>query len=263
MNKKLPVAMTIAGSDSGGGAGIQADIKTFQALGVFGTSAITGITAQNTGQVKEVFLLDPKLVAAQIEAIMEDMAPEAVKTGMLGSADIIEAITEKLEQFNVKQLVIDPVMIATSGGRLFDCSAIEVLKTRLLPKALIVTPNLEEAGVLVGAPVYSRREMEEAARIIRDLGPHFVIIKGGHRRRDADDLIFDGEKMEYLRSPRLIKGRIHGTGCTFSAAIAALLARGVAPRDAVAEAKLFMIKVLNSPLSPGYGAMVPNLSLSL
>lgn len=259
MNEKLPTALTIAGSDSGGGAGIQADLKTFQAMGVFGTSAITAVTAQNTGGVKEVLILSPKMVAEQIEAVMEDISPVAVKTGMLGDGSIIESVAREVEHYNIEKLVVDPVMVATSGTTLIDPNAVVILKDRLLPLALVVTPNLAEAGVLAGFPVNSREEMEESARIIREMGPRYVVIKGGHRERDADDLVFDGEEMIYLRSSRLTNKKVHGTGCTFSAAITAGLARGLPPNEAIADAKSFIIKALTHPLNPGEGALVANL----
>jgi len=259
MGDNLPTALTIAGSDSGGGAGIQADLKTFQAMGVFGTSAITAVTAQNTDRVAGVFVLTPEMVAEQIEAVMEDISPAAVKTGMLADAVIIDAVAGKMEQYNIKQLVVDPVMVATSGTTLIDPNAVGILTDRLLPLALVVTPNLAEAGALAGFPVNSREEMEAAARIIREMGPRYVVVKGGHRERDADDLVYDGEEMNYLRSPRLTDRKVHGTGCTFSAAITAGLARGLSPNEAIAAAKAFIIKALTHPLNPGQGAAIPNL----
>jgi len=259
MGENLPTALTIAGSDSGGGAGIQADLKTFQALGVFGTSAITAVTAQNTGRVSGVYFLAPEMVSEQIEAVMEDISPSAVKTGMLANAVIIDAVSRKMEQYKIEKLVVDPVMVATSGDSLLDPAAVILLKERLLPLALVVTPNLAEAGALAGFPVNSREEMEAAARIIRGMGPRYVIVKGGHRERDSDDLVFDGEEMVYLRSRRITSKKVHGTGCTFSAAITAGLSRGLSPNEAIANAKAFMIKVLQNPLTPGHGALVANL----
>ena len=258
MAEETAKALTIAGSDSGGGAGIQADLKTFQALGVFGTSAITAVTAQNTRGVRDVLLLPPEMVAAQIDAVMEDIVPSALKTGMLGEASIIEVVARKVGEYGIERLVVDPVMVATSGDRLLSPEAVGTLRECLLPLTLVVTPNLAEAGVLAGFPVANRREMEEAARVIRGLGPRYVVIKGGHRSRDADDLFFDGEEMTFLRSPRLTKRSLHGTGCAFSAAIAAWLARGESPARAIANAKSFMMKVLKTPLNPGRGSWVAN-----
>jgi hydroxymethylpyrimidine/phosphomethylpyrimidine kinase len=260
--KRLSTALTIAGSDSGGGAGIQADLKTFQAMEVFGTSAITAVTAQNTRGVKEVLVLSPEMVGKQIEAVMEDISPVAVKTGMLGDGAIIEVVARKVEQYNIELLVVDPVMVATSGDRLLDPDAIGILKACLLPVTLVITPNLAEAEVLAGFPVNSRRDMEEAARTIREMGPLYVVVKGGHRDRDADDLVFDGDEMTYLRSPRLTDEKVHGTGCAFSAAITAGLARGLSPHEAIAGAKSFIIKALSPPLNPGQGALVANIFIA-
>ncbi|MDP8275348.1 MAG: bifunctional hydroxymethylpyrimidine kinase/phosphomethylpyrimidine kinase [Candidatus Euphemobacter frigidus] len=251
----------MAGSDSGGGAGIQADLKTFQVLGVFGASAITAVTAQNTRGVKEIFTLSPALVEKQIDAVMEDIAPQAVKVGMLGEASIIEAVARKAKEYAIERLVVDPVMVASSGAPLLDPAAVGILKSRLLPLALVVTPNLAEAGSLAGFPVSTRQTMEKAARVIREMGPRYVVIKGGHRSRDADDLFFDGREAFFLRSPRFTGKKLHGTGCTFSAAITAGLARGLSPRRAITEAKSFMMEVLKNPLKPGHGAYTPNLFL--
>ncbi len=256
----LPKALTIAGSDSGGGAGIQADLKTFSALGVFGTTALTAVTAQDTRGVGSVFLLSPKLVGAQIDAVMADIAPAAVKTGMLGGAGIVEMTARKVAEHRIVKLVVDPVMAATSGDSLLNDKAAAGLKDLLLPRALIVTPNLDEAEILAGFPVRDRKSMKRAARVIRSLGPRCVVIKGGHRTKDADDLFFDGEKMTFLPSPRLTGETLHGTGCTFSAAITAFLARGFDPPAAVASAKAFMLAVLENPLRPGRGAAVADWS---
>ncbi len=255
-----PAALTIAGSDSGGGAGIQADLKTFSALGVYGTSALTAVTAQDTRSVREVFLLDPDLVGAQIDAVMEDISPAAVKTGMLGGAEIVRVVAEKAARHRIENLVVDPVMAATSGDTLLRADAVKNLTELLLPAALVVTPNLDEAGILAGFPVSDRRSTRRAARAIHSLGPRYVVIKGGHRRRDADDLFFDGREMIFLPSPRLTGESLHGTGCTFSAAITAFLARGFQPREAVASAKAFMMAALENPLRPGRGSAVADWS---
>lgn len=253
-------ALTIAGSDSGGGAGIQADLKTFSALGVFGTSALTAVTAQDTREVREVFLLSGHLVGAQIDAVCLDIDPTAVKTGMLGGAGIIEMVARKVAEHRIVNLVVDPVMVATSGASLLKSVAVVELKEFLLPRALIVTPNLDEAEVLAGFPVRDRQSMRRAARVIHSLGPRYVVIKGGHRTRDADDLVFDGQKMTFLPSPRLTEERLHGAGCTFSAAITAFLARGFNPPQAIASAKSFMMAVLENPLHPGRGSVVADWS---
>ncbi len=250
--------MTIAGSDSGGGAGIQADLKVFQSFGVFGTSAITAITAQNTRGVRAVLCLPEKIVAEQIDAVMEDIRPRAVKTGMLGNAALTRLVARKAEEHRIRKLVVDPVMISTSRHRLLASSAVRVLVRELLPLALVVTPNLDEAGVLAGFPVRTREEMAAAAAAIGKMGPSFVVIKGGHRREDADDLLYDGRRMIVLRSERFQGGAIHGAGCSYAAAIAAGLAMGKGPEDAVRSAKRFVAAALKQPLRPGKGAYTLN-----
>lgn len=252
----LPRALTIAGSDSGGGAGVQADLKTFSSLGVYGSAVLTAVTAQDTRRVWAVSLVSPELVGEQIDAVMNDIAPAAVKTGMLGGAEIIGVVAGKVAEYRIASLVVDPVMVATSGDPLLRKGAVGKLRDLLLPAALVVTPNLDEAAILAGFPVSDRRSMRRAARAIRSLGPRCVVIKGGHRMRDADDLFFDGRKMTWLPSPRLTAERLHGTGCTFSAAITAFLARGFPPPEAVAAAKSYMISVLSRPLRPGRGSAV-------
>jgi len=256
---KTVAAMTIAGSDSGGGAGIQADLKVFQAFGVFGASAITAITAQNTQDVRSVLCLPETTVDEQIDAVMEDIRPRAVKTGMLGNAGITVLVARKAEKYRIRNLVVDPVMISTSRHRLLASSAVRVLKEKLLPLALVVTPNLDEAGVLAGFPVRTREEMRAAAEAIGKLGPSFVVVKGGHRRDDADDLLYDGRRMVFLKAPRFHAGLIHGAGCSYSAAIAAGLARGKTPADAVRSAKRFIAASLRQPLRPGKGAFTLNI----
>jgi hydroxymethylpyrimidine/phosphomethylpyrimidine kinase len=200
----IPRALTIAGSDSGGGAGIQADLKTFMAHGVYGASAITAITAQNTVGVHAVLMLEPSLVVAQIEAVLDDIGADAVKTGMLGNASIIQAVAETLERYRVERLVIDPVMVAKSGARLLEEDAIATLRARLLPLALVVTPNLPEASVLLNRPVTDERDMQDAARDLHTLGPRYVLLKGGHLSGAiVVDLLYDGERFVTLRAPRL------------------------------------------------------------
>ncbi len=256
--KSLPVALTVAGSDSGGGAGIQADLKTFAAGRVFGASVLTAVTAQNTRRVIASQYLSPSLVAEQLEAVLSDLRPDAVKTGMLGTAGIIRVVARELKAAGIRNLVIDPVMAATSGDSLLEEEAVSVLVEKLFPLALIVTPNLAEASRLAGFPVRSRREMARSARLIGEMGPRYVLVKGGHRRRDADDLFYDGEKVYILASPRLTKEKIHGAGCTFSAAITAALARGASPRQACSAAKKFIRSGLKNPLRPGRGAYTVN-----
>lgn len=261
----VPRAMTIAGSDSGGGAGIQADLKTFTVLGVFGTSAITALTAQNTIGVTGVVEMAPEFVALQIDAIMSDIGTDAAKTGMLSSAAIIEAVAGAVRRWGITRLVVDPVMISKSGAPLLRPEAAEALRILLLPLALVVTPNLHEAGVLVGYPVRTLAEMEEAARAISAMGPRYVVVKGGHLE-DADrsvDLLYDGAAFEQFAVPRAATLHTHGTGCVFSAAIAAGLAKGRPVPDSVARAKEVITAAITAglPIGRGHGPADPAAAL--
>nr|7R8Y_A Chain A, Phosphomethylpyrimidine Kinase [synthetic construct]7R8Y_B Chain B, Phosphomethylpyrimidine Kinase [synthetic construct] len=250
----MPVALTIAGSDSGGGAGIQADLKTFSALGVYGMSVITAVTAQNTLGVQGVHDIPPELVAAQIDAVFEDLRVDAVKTGMLSNAEIVEAVAEALRRYGVRPLVVDPVMVAKSGDPLLAPDAVEALKERLFPLATIITPNLPEAEVLLGRPIRTEEEMEEAARRLLALGPKAVLLKGGHLEgEEAVDLLADGEGIHRFSAPRVQTRNTHGTGCTLSAAIAAHLARGHDLPEAVREAKAYLTGAIKAAPSIGHG----------
>jgi hydroxymethylpyrimidine/phosphomethylpyrimidine kinase len=224
----VTTALTIAGSDSGGGAGIQADLKTFLAHGVYGASALTAVTAQNTGGVAAVEALPPSLVAAQVDAVLADTGADAVKTGMLATAGIVEAVADALARHQVTRVVVDPVIVATSGARLLDDDALDALRTRLLPHAAVVTPNVPEAEALADLRITSDEEAREAARRILALGPAAVLLKGGHRVTGADveDLLVDRDGARVFRVPREPGPAAHGTGCTFAAALAAHLARG-------------------------------------
>ncbi len=245
-------ALTIAGSDSGGGAGIQADLKTFGALGVFGTTAITAITAQNTLAVTRIQEIAPDIVAAQIDAVAEDIGLDAAKTGMLWSSAIIEAVATALKRHRVPNLVVDPVTVSKTGTRLLKEDALGTLKRLLIPLGEVVTPNLPEAEALSGCPVPDLEGMREAARRIHDLGARHVVIKGGHLEGpNAVDLFYDGKEFQELRAERVETRSTHGTGCTFSAAIAAYLAHGLTPLDAVARAKEFLTAALQA--APGLG----------
>ncbi len=247
-------ALTIAGSDSGGGAGIQADLKTFMAHGVYGASAITAITAQNTRGVQAVQLLDPDLVGAQITSVLDDIGADGVKTGMLGSAAIIEAVADHVERYRVERLVVDPVMVAKSGDHLLAPNAVEALRERLLPLALVVTPNLPEASVLLGRAVEEERDMEDAARDLLGPGTRFVLLKGGHLPGDdVVDVLYDGQRCLELRSPRVPTRHTHGTGCTYAAAIAALLARGLVVEQAVRKARAYLIGAIEQASAIGGG----------
>lgn len=245
--------LTIAGSDSGGGAGIQADLKTFMAHGAYGASVLTGITAQNTCGVYAVELLPPALVAAQIDAVLSDIGADAVKTGMLGTADIIETVAAKLQEYDVTKLIVDPVMVAKSGDRLLAEDAVAALRDRLLPLALIVTPNLPEAGVLLGRSVERESDMHQAVRDLHALGSRYVLLKGGHLAGDPLDLLYNGERITELRSPRIPTRHTHGTGCTYAAAITALLARGLGVEQAVREARAYLIGAIERAQAIGSG----------
>jgi hydroxymethylpyrimidine/phosphomethylpyrimidine kinase len=256
---RVPVALTVAGSDSGGGAGIQADLKTFAAMGVYGACAITAVTAQNTQRVTEVFELPPPLVAAQIDAVVGDIGADAVKTGMLANAAIIETVAAKVREHGLRPLVVDPVMVAKSGDRLLREDAVHALRQRLLPLATVLTPNLPEAEALLGRPLATWDDAREAARELASLGAEAVVIKGGHvpasagREGPATDLFYDGREFHEFTAARVDTTSTHGTGCTFASAIASGLARGETPRGAVALAKAFVTKALQSAYPVGHG----------
>ena len=246
-------SLTIAGSDSGGGAGIQADLKTFAALGVYGSSAITALTAQNTLGVQGVYPVDPEFVGQQIDSVMSDIGAHAAKTGMLFSAEIIQVVAERVRRWGIEHLVVDPVMVAKSGDRLLREDAIDALRRALLPLAYIVTPNLGEASVLAGFEVHDKPTMEQAARAIHALGARIVVVKGGHLADCADDLVYDGASMRWLPAEHIDTPHTHGTGCTFSAAIAALLAKGHEPLEAIARAKDYLTAALRAAQPIGAG----------
>jgi hydroxymethylpyrimidine/phosphomethylpyrimidine kinase len=249
----IPAALTIAGSDSGGGAGIQADLKTFAALGVYGTSAITAVTAQNTLGVDRFVALAPEMVAAQMRSVIIDIEPRAAKTGMLANADIIRAIADVLRDYRDLPLVIDPVTLAKSGDALLADDAVSVLREVLIPRCAVVTPNLPEAAALVGFPVETEAEMLQAGLALLDAGAASVVVKGGHRPDTADDLYLDHDTVEWLRSGRIATRCTHGTGCTFSAAITAGLARGLPTLDAVRAAKAFLTAAMRAGYEVGAG----------
>jgi hydroxymethylpyrimidine/phosphomethylpyrimidine kinase len=251
--ERVAKALTIAGSDSGGGAGIQADLKTFAALGVYGSSVITAVTAQNTVGVTAVLDLPVDLIAAQLDAVMSDIGADAAKTGMLSSPEIVRAVAAGVRRWEVERLVVDPVMVAKSGDRLLREDAIEAVRDELLPLALVVTPNIPEAEVLAGSSIASEAEMREAARVIRGFGPKYVVVKGGHLEGEAVDIVFDGSAFHALSRPRVPTQHTHGTGCTFSAAIAAGLAKGTAPLDAIAAAKEYLYQALRGAYRVGAG----------
>ncbi len=249
----MPTALTIAGSDSGGGAGIQADLKTFAALGVFGTSAITSVTAQNTVGVQGVHDLPPEFVGRQIDSVLEDIAIDAAKTGMLSSAAIIEVVAAKVKAYGIERLVVDPVMVAKGGARLLQLSAVKALIEHLLPLALVLTPNVPEAEVLWGQRIVGFDEMRQAARQIHSLGPRYVVVKGGHLGIRAIDLLYDGSTFTMLDAERIDTPHTHGTGCVFSAAITAELAKGGPVPEAVAGAKRFITAAISHGFRLGKG----------
>ena len=250
---KLPVALTIAGSDSGGGAGIQADLKTFAALGVHGTSAITAVTAQNTVDVTDVVELAPRMVRAQIDAVVSDIGVDAAKTGMLSSAAIIEAVVDAIREHGLDKLVVDPVMVAKGGARLLREDAVDALRSHLIPLAAVVTPNLPEAEVLLQRPIRSLEARRDAAEALLAMGARAVVIKGGHAEGDAIDIFTDGSELLELSANRIETSSTHGSGCAFSAAITAGLARGLEARAAVQEAKRFITSAIEMGLELGHG----------
>lgn len=248
-------SLTIAGSDSGGGAGIQADLKTFTVLGTFGMSVLTAVTAQNTLGVQGVWPLPLEAIAQQIDSVVTDIGVDAVKTGMLADARVIELVADKVREHRLTHLVVDPVMVAKGGHPLLAAGAQYALRRYLLPLAEVITPNLPEAEVLTGRPVRTQDDMLAAARQILADGVSAVVLKGGHLDGPSRDLFYDGSGIEWLEAPRLDTPHTHGTGCTFSAAICAGLARGKNLRDAVGEAKeLITIAIANAPgLGGGHG----------
>lgn len=246
----LPRALTIAGSDSGAGAGIQADLKTFAALGVYGLSALTAITAQNTLGVQAAFTLTPELVVAQIDAVLEDIGADVAKTGMLSCSEIIEAVAECVIRWKLR-LVVDPVMVAKGGDTLLAPDAVMTLRRRLVPLATVITPNIPEAEVLTNLHIETLEEMRTAAQVIHELGSQYVVVKGGHRDGEPIDIFYDGVNCTELPAPRIQTIHTHGTGCTFSAAIAAFLARGLTVEYAVSSAKHYITGAIRH--APGIG----------
>ena len=249
----IPRALTIAGSDSGGGAGIQADLKTFSAFRVYGASVLTAVTAQNSVGVHGIVNVPPEFVARQLDAVLGDIGADAAKTGMLSTTAIIRAVADRLRAHRVERLVVDPVMLAKSGDPLLEPDARQALVEAILPLALVVTPNLLEAAALAGFPVGDLEQMEAAARRIHALGPAWVLVKGGHLKGEPIDLLFDGRTVTRLTAERVPTPHTHGTGCTYSAAIAAGLARGAAVPEAVAEAKRYVTAAIRAGFALGRG----------
>ncbi len=250
----MKAVLSIAGSDSSGGAGIQADIKTIAAHGLFAETAITALTAQNTTGVTGVFEVDPAFVVAQIDAVFEDIRPDAVKIGMVASSGIIAAIADALERQGAQNVVLDPVMVATSGARLIDEDAVEALRTRLLPLATVATPNMPEAQVLCGMAVDGDATMERAARMLAE-GKQAVLVKGGHRSDAADDVLVEADgSVTWMRGPRIDTKNTHGTGCTLSSAIACGLAEGLDVVASARRARAYVRGALAAGLDLGRGS---------
>ena len=250
---KIYKALTIAGSDSGAGAGIQADLKTFAAHGVYGTTAIAAITAQNTRGVEKIFPLPSGIVAAQIDAILDDIGADAVKTGMLFNAAIVDVVARTIRAHRLRNVVVDPVMAATSGNSLLRKDAIVALKKKLIPLATVVTPNIPEAEELTGIDLKRAEDFKTAARRIVEMGARNVVIKGGHGKGPAADLFYDGKKFREFAARRIRTRNTHGTGCTFAAAIAANLAKGATAEEAVARAKEYLTRAIKESYAIGAG----------
>lgn len=251
--KIMKNVLTIAGSDSSGGAGIQADLKAFSANGVYGMSVITAVTAQNTQGVLAVQDISPELISKQIEAIFEDIRVDALKIGMTSQISSISAIGEGLSKYKPSNIVLDPVMVSKSGYHLLQQSAVEALINTLLPLAAVVTPNIPEAEVITGMKITDAGDMEKAARLIHGMGAGHVLVKGGHLEHDATDILFDGCSFTYLSARRIGTKNTHGTGCTLSAAIASGLALGCSVAEAVAKAKEYITAAIENSLSIGKG----------
>jgi hydroxymethylpyrimidine/phosphomethylpyrimidine kinase len=244
-----PIALTIAGSDPSGGAGIQADLKTFHQFGVYGTSVISLLTVQNTLGVSAVQPLPASIVLAQLNAVLEDLPPQAVKTGALGTAEIVELVAERADRLPF--LVVDPVIMSKKGKPLLDEDGTVALIQKLLPRAYLVTPNVQEAALIVGRELTNVTALKEAARMIADLGPKAVLVKGGHLGAEATDVLYYNRTLDALPAPRIQSQHTHGTGCTYSAAITALLAQGVELTEAVHTAKRYITRAIET--SPGLG----------
>lgn len=250
----MKTALTIAGSDSSGGAGIQADIKTMTANGVYAMSAITALTAQNTTGVTGIMEVEPDFLALQLEAVFTDIYPDAVKTGMVSSGELIRTIVEKLKKFDAKNIVVDPVMVTTSGAKLISDDAIEVLKSELLPLAAVITPNIPEAEVLSGMIISNEEDMIAAAKAVYEQYGCSVLCKGGHQINDANDLLYREGGYVWFKGKRIDNPNTHGTGCTLSSAIASNLAKGQVLDEAVEQAKKYISGALAAMLDLGKGS---------
>ena len=250
-------ALTIAGSDSGGGAGIQADLKTFAAHGVYGTSALTAITSQNTRGVTDVLDLPASLIESQIDAVITDIGADVVKTGMLSSSTIIEIVAAKARQYSLDALVVDPVMVAKGGDRLLRDDAVDALRSLLVPIAMVMTPNIPEAETLLGVKIETLEDAKEAAQALVGMGARAVVVKGGHLKGPPTDILYDGEEFRAYTSRRIETTSTHGTGCTFASATAANLAKGLPLRQAVSLAKSYVTSAIRTaqPIGRGHGPL--------
>lgn len=247
-------ALTIAGSDCSGGAGIQADLKTMAAHHVYGMSAVTALTAQNTVGVKNIMEVSPEFLQEQIDCVFTDIRPDAVKTGMIPSSDLVRVIAERLHFYDAENLVADTVMVSTSGARLISESGVELLKREVIPMAALITPNIPEAEILTGMKIQTASDMERAAiRIRKEYGCN-VLLKGGHRINDANDLLYTADGFRWYRGRKITNPNTHGTGCTLSSAIASNLAKGIALQEAVAAAKEYLSMALAAQLDLGAGS---------
>lgn len=255
VNKNVPRALTIAGSDSGGGAGIQADLKTFTALKVFGMSAITSVTAQNTESVLGISDLAPDFVGLQIDAVAKDIGVDATKIGMLSNYEIVNMVAEKISEHKLTNIVLDPVMVSSNGDPLLKSDARDLLIKKLLPLVTVITPNISEAEMITGIHISSLDDMKKAAQKIKTLGPQYVLVKGGHldKLSDAVDVLYDGKDYFEFVSKRVQTKNTHGTGCTYSAAICAGLAKGLAVMDAVKEGKNYVTLAIQNSFNLGKG----------
>jgi hydroxymethylpyrimidine/phosphomethylpyrimidine kinase len=251
-----PVGLTIAGSDSCGGAGIQADLKTMMALGVHGTSAVTAVTAQSTAGVRRSLMLPAEMVAAQIDAVLEDARPDAAKTGMLGTRDIMEAVADRVSAHDLPNVVVDPVMVATSGSLLIEEGAVAAFERTVLPLATLVTPNIPELAAITGFPVDTESDLERAALDMMRRGARNVLVKGGHREGPAVDILYKEGGLVRLEAERIGHGTLHGTGCTTAAAIASFLARGLELVEAVERAKRFVTEAIRGAFEVGGGGSI-------
>ncbi|HVF12877.1 MAG TPA: bifunctional hydroxymethylpyrimidine kinase/phosphomethylpyrimidine kinase [Actinomycetota bacterium] len=253
LTTEIPIALTIAGSDSGGGAGIQADLKTFLALGVHGTSAIVALTAQNTTGVSAIHPVPPSFVREQISQVVTDMGVDAAKTGMLGSSEMVSAVADAVVEFQIAKLVVDPVFVSKNQDVLLEEDAVGALVNKLFPLALVITPNLYEAGSLLGREIRDLADMKDAAKALHEMGPRFVLVKGGHLHGDAVDVLYDGTNLIEYSSERIDSPHAHGTGCTLSAAITAYIAKGDTVPEAVEGAKRYIEGAIRHGLAIGKG----------